>query len=160
MPKPIVSFDEQAVKDECASQSGKPRGCHHRDVPRRGVHAPHRGHQRDPVGRRRLRQHDLKSEQEGAQSRRLEAPPAADLRLSACLHRRNLPEAQLGRLYENVAVMVATGQAPLSPLEASRNHLSPGPDRKGPGSPWCDNASRGYASRTRHRTPGVPDAVR
>ena len=53
-----------------------------------------------------------------------------------------------------------TGQAPLSPLEASRNHPSPGPDRKDPGSPWCDNASRGYASRTRRRTPGVPDAVR
>ena len=51
----------------------------------------------------------------------------------------------------------ATGQAPLSPLEASRNHPSPGPDRKGPGSPWYDNASRGYASRTRRRTPGVPD---
>ena len=48
-----------------------------------------------------------------------------------------------------------TGQAPLSPLEASRNHPSPGPSRRGPGSPWCDNASRGYASRTRRRTPGV-----
>ena len=51
----------------------------------------------------------------------------------------------------------STGQAPLSPLEASRNHPSPGPDRKGPGPPWCDNASRGYASRTRRRTPGAPD---
>ena len=29
-----------------------------------------------------------------------------------------------------------------------------------PESPWCDSASRGYASQTRHRTPGVPDAVR
>ena len=66
------------------------------------------------------------------------------------------PDARYQRctvhFYRNV---LATGQAPLSPLEASRNHPPPGPSRRGPGSPWCDNASRGYASRTRRRTPGV-----
>ena len=29
-----------------------------------------------------------------------------------------------------------------------------------PASPWCDSASREYASQTRHRKLGVPDAVR
>ena len=33
------------------------RGGHHRDMPGRGVDAPHRGRQRDPVGRGRLRRH-------------------------------------------------------------------------------------------------------
>lgn len=53
-----------------------------------------------------------------------------------------------------------TDQAPLSPLEASHNHPSPGPSRRGPGPPWCDNASRGYASRTLRRMPGAPDEGR
>ena len=53
-----------------------------------------------------------------------------------------------------------TGQAPLSPSEASHNHPSPEPGRTDPGSPWCDNASHGYASRTRRRTPGAPGADR
>lgn len=52
--------------------------------------------------------------------------------------------------------ITTTDQAPLSLLEASRNHPSPAPNRKGPGSPWCDNASHGYASRTLRRTPGAP----
>lgn len=54
----------------------------------------------------------------------------------------------------------STGQAPLSPSGANRSRPSPGRGRRGPGSPWCDNASRGYASRTLRRMPGAPDGGR
>ena len=46
------------------------RGGHHRDAPGRGVHAPHRGRQRDPVGRGRLRRHGLKPQRQGFQGGR------------------------------------------------------------------------------------------
>ena len=83
---------------------------------------------------------------------------AAELALSlAKAKREHRLEAMMKDIERNDLV---TGQAPLSPLEASRNHPSPGPDRKGPGSPWCDNTSRECASRTRCKKPGAPDAVR
>ena len=53
-----------------------------------------------------------------------------------------------------------TGQAPLSPSEASHNRPSPVPGRRDPESPWCDNASRGYVSQTQRRKPGAPDGGR
>ena len=54
----------------------------------------------------------------------------------------------------------ATDPAPLFPWAANRIPPSPGPIRIVLAPPWYGSASRGYASRTRHRTPGVPDAVR
>lgn len=65
-----------------------------------------------------------------------------------------------GEHKEALQAMSATGQAPLSPSGANRSRPSPGRGRRGPGSPWCDNASRGYASRTLRRMPGAPDGGR
>ena len=61
------------------------RGGHHRDVPGRGAHAPHRGRQRDPVGRGRLRRHGLKPQRQGFQGGRgaaMQAPWPANARTS------------------------------------------------------------------------------
>lgn len=58
------------------------------------------------------------------------------------------------------AIEVATGPTPPSPWATGRSHPSPGPGRRGPGSPWCGNASHEYAFRTPRRTPDAPGAGR
>lgn len=54
----------------------------------------------------------------------------------------------------------ATGPTPPSPWATGRSHPSPGQGRRGPGSPWCGNASHEYAFRTPRRTPDAPGAGR
>ena len=72
------------------------RGGHHRDAPGRRVDAAHRGRQRDPLGRRRFRRHGLQPERQGVRGRGRMEMPSPGPRMPVRLHRRHLPEAQLG----------------------------------------------------------------
>ena len=62
------------------------------------IRSAHQGRQRDSLRRRRVDRHGLQPQREGVQTGRRVAVSATDLRLSVCLYRRYLPEAQLRRL--------------------------------------------------------------
>ena len=72
-----VTLETPKLKDEVRNRRHRAlqkardlgRGGHHRDAPGRRVDAAHRGRQRDPVGRRRLRRHGLQSQRQGVQGR-------------------------------------------------------------------------------------------
>lgn len=99
MSKPIVSFDEEAVKDELRELVRKAIEEAIIEMYLAGVSTRRIEDVSEILwGRRRLRRHGLQSQREGVQGGRRVAVPAADPRLSVRLHRRHLPEALLGRL--------------------------------------------------------------
>ena len=63
-------------------------------------------------------------------------------------------------IIEMYLASVSTGPTPPSLWATGRSRPSPGLGRRGPGAPWCGNASRGYVSQTRRRTPGALDVGR
>ena len=68
-----------------------------RDVPGRGLHAPHRGRVRDPLGRQRVGRHRLQPQREGLRGGRGVARPPSGSRVPIRLRRRHLPQEVLGR---------------------------------------------------------------
>ena len=69
-------------------------GGHHRDAPSRGVNAPHRGRQQDPVRCWRLRRHGPQPPRQSLQSSRGMEVQDPGLRIP----RGHLPEEKLGQL--------------------------------------------------------------
>ena len=76
---------------------GVRRGGHDRDVPGRRLHQAHRGRERDPLGRERVGRDRLQPQREGVQERRGVALEEAHAGVPVRVHRRDLPQAQLGR---------------------------------------------------------------